>query len=174
MSSLEKAVTFFVLNRITFSGTVEAGGFSQQAFEKRFTLNSINKLLEYTRILDKVLITNQDYEECVLKEGKDVFIFLDPPYLKPTKSKLYGKRGKLHTDFSHKRFASVMKKCKHKWLITYDDCEEIRELFSFANICEWELQYGMNNFKQKNAAIGKELFISNYDFKKYPKNFNLS
>ena len=55
-----------------------------------------------------------------------------------------------------------MKKCKHKWLITLNNSPDIVELFSFANIYEWELQYGMNNYKQKKALKGKELFISNY------------
>ena len=34
LSDLERAVRFFVLNRITFSGTVDSGGYSQQAFER--------------------------------------------------------------------------------------------------------------------------------------------
>ncbi len=37
LSDFERAVRFFVLNRISFSGTVDAGGYSQRAFEKRFT-----------------------------------------------------------------------------------------------------------------------------------------
>jgi hypothetical protein len=40
---------------------------------------------------------------------------------------------------------------------------EIRDLFEFANIYEWELQYGMNNYKQEKAKKGQELFISNYE-----------
>jgi DNA adenine methylase len=55
-----------------------------------------------------------------------------------------------------------MRECPHKWLITYDDSQEIRELFSFANITEWTLQYGMNNYKQEYAAQGQELLIQNY------------
>ncbi len=55
-----------------------------------------------------------------------------------------------------------MQKVKHKWLITYDDCEEVRALFSFAHIVPWELQYGMNNYKQEGAAKGKEVMITNY------------
>ena len=51
----------------------------------------------------------------------------------------------------------------HKWLITYDDNPDIRDLFDFANIYEWELQYGMNNYKQEKAEKGQELFISNYE-----------
>ena len=55
-----------------------------------------------------------------------------------------------------------MKKCQHKWLITYDDSPVIRELFGFAEIQEWTLQYGMNNYRKATAARGKELFIKNY------------
>ncbi len=43
-NSFEKAVRFFVLNRITFSGTVDSGGYSEQAFQKRFTESSIDRI----------------------------------------------------------------------------------------------------------------------------------
>ena len=68
----------------------------------------------------------------------------------------------MHTGFNHDEFASEMRKCNHSWLITYDDSPEIRENFKFANIYNWELQYGMNNYKQGKAEKGSELFISNY------------
>ncbi|MFM6755597.1 MAG: DNA adenine methylase [Dolichospermum sp.] len=163
LSYLERATRFFVLNRITFSGTIESGGFSLEAFQKRFTNSSIERLESLESILTPdIKITNLDYSHLVNKEGKDVFIFLDPPYFQAEKSKLYGKKGDLHTGFDHQRFAANLKECPHKWLITYDDCPEIRENFKWANIVEWELQYGMNNYKQKNAQKGQELFISNY------------
>jgi DNA adenine methylase len=98
----------------------------------------------------------------VKKEGENVFIFLDPPYYSATKSALYGKNGNLHKSFDHKRFATNMKNCKHKWLITYDDSEYIRNLFSFANIIPWNLTYGMRNITENSDQTGKELFISNY------------
>jgi len=162
-TDFERAVRFFVLNRITFSGTVDSGGYSQQAFERRFTQSSIDRIRSLSPILKDVQIFHGDYEELLFQEGENVFIFLDPPYLEPTKSRLYGKRGFLHTSFDHERFAENMRKCNHKWLITYDDNPEIRDLFDFANIYEWELQYGMNNYKQEKAEKGRELFISNYE-----------
>lgn len=162
LTEFQRAVRFFILNRITFSGLAESGGYSEQAFKTRFTDSSIERLRQASQILQSTKITNQDYEKVILKEGHDVFIFLDPPYLSKSKSKLYGKDGKLHLNFDHERFAEVMKKCNHKFLITYDDSPEVRKLFSFANIYEWELQYGMNNYKQEKALKGKELFISNY------------
>lgn len=163
LTEIERAVRFFVLNRITFSGVVESGGYSQLAFESRFTDSSIERVSKLGALLDGVKITHLDYRELLHDGDKTIFTFLDPPYFKATKSKLYGKNGILHTGFNHEEFAQEMKQCKHSWLITYDDSPEIRENFSFAKIYEWELQYGMNNYKQGKAEKGNELFIANYD-----------
>ncbi|MFH1327001.1 MAG: DNA adenine methylase [archaeon] len=162
-SDFQRAVRFFILNRITFSGLAESGGYSNMAFKGRFTDSSIERLKKASEILQNTKTTNEDYTTLLFKPGEEVFIFLDPPYYSTTKSKLYGKKGCLHEEFNHEKFAADMKKCEHKWLITYDDCEEIRKLFKFANIYTWKLQYGMNNYKQKNASKGNELFISNYE-----------
>ena len=162
LSEFDRVVRFFVLNRITFSGTVESGGFSQEAFHKRFTDSSIERLGKLGEVLQGVKITNLDYSEVLAAEGKDVFIFLDPPYFIATRSKLYGKGGDLHTSFDHQRFAASVKQCPHQWLITYDDSPIIRQNFTLAKIYEWEMQYGMNNYKQSVAAKGKELFLTNY------------
>jgi len=161
-SDFQKAIRFFILNRITFSGLADAGGYSEQAFEKRFNGTIVERLTKASKILPNTKITNKDYKDLLIKKGNDVFIFLDPPYYSNTKSKLYGKRGCFHEDFNHKKFAEDMRKCKYKWLITYDDDPEIRKLFSFAKIRPWKLQYGMNNFHNGSAAKGRELFISNY------------
>ena len=162
LTAFERAVRFFVLNRITFSGTVDSGGYSEQAFEKRFTDSSIHRVSLLEDPLKNVEVLNVDYKELLSNEGEDVFIFLDPPYSNAVESELYGKNGDLHTGFDFEKFAEDMEECTHKWLITLNNSPDIVELFSFANIYEWELQYGMNNYKQKRALKGKELFISNY------------
>jgi DNA adenine methylase len=162
-NDLERAAAFFIYNRITFSGTTLSGGFSQGAFEGRFTASSIQRLNEFAQVINgSTTITNLDYKDVVNERGKNVFIYLDPPYYSATKSALYGKNGHLHKAFDHKNFADIMKNCSHKWLITYDDCKYIRELFSFANIIPWDLTYGMRNVTETSDQKGKELFISNY------------
>ncbi|MDR1552743.1 MAG: DNA adenine methylase [Prevotellaceae bacterium] len=164
-NDLERAAAFFVYNRITFSGTTLSGGYSEGAFTGRFTESSIQRLNDLRKIINSSLITNYDYKEVVQKEGENVFIFLDPPYYSATKSALYGKNGNLHKSFDHKRFAETMKRCPHKWLITYDDSEYIRDLFSFANIQSWSLTYGMRNITENSDQTGKELFIANFPIK---------
>jgi len=162
-SEFERAVRFFVLNRITFSGTVDSGGYSQKAFESRFTDSAIMRLAAVEPVLQGVRITNNDYAEVLQRSSSDTLLFLDPPYFSVKHSRLYGKRGVLHLEFDHKRFAADVQSCAGKWLLTYDDCPLVRQYFSFAHLYEWQLQYGMNNYKQATAAKGNELLLCNYD-----------
>ncbi|OPZ83977.1 MAG: hypothetical protein BWY75_02864 [bacterium ADurb.Bin425] len=68
--------------------------------------------------------------------------------------------------FDHEKLASLLQKTKHRFLITYDDCPEVRKLYRFANIKGWSLQYGMNNCSvTRESKIGNELFIANYPLK---------
>ena len=161
-NDIEKAAAFFIYNRITFSGTSHSGGYSQGAFDGRFNENSIQRLPAFARVIQGATITNLDYESLVQSTGNNVFIYLDPPYHAATKSALYGRNGHLHKGFDHQKFADDMKACPHQWLITYDDSEFIRDLFSFANIIPWDFTYGMRNTSTITNKTGKELFISNY------------
>lgn len=161
----EKASAYFVLNRIAFSGCTLVGGFSEHSYETGLTEENVNQLKEVEDILKGTKITNFDYQKVVeAKTGRkdeDVFVFMDPPYYSATESGLYGKSDKwrnLHKSFDHLRYAEIMKKCKYKWLITYDDSKYIRKLFNWATIIPWNLTYGM----RKYDSVGKEIFISNY------------
>ena len=162
LNDFQRAVDFFVLNRITFSGVVDCGGYSQKAFESRFTQSCIERLRNMQGIFDNFSFTFNDYQELLYKNGENVFIFLDPPYFSASKSRLYGKRGDLHTNFNHEALYENLKNIKHKFLLTYDDSDYIRKLYKDFYLQEWTLQYGMNNYKQEKANAGKELLISNF------------
>jgi DNA adenine methylase len=156
----QQALLFFFFNRVTFSGTTRAGGFSSAAGKSRFTASSIDRLTIMPEALHGTKITNLGFEEIIETPGEDVFLFLDPPYY--TANRLYGRGGRLH-EFDHERLAFLLKKSEHRFLITYDDCREIRHLYKWAKIKNWQLQYGMNNCNEKRTSkIGAELFVSNY------------
>jgi DNA adenine methylase len=157
-----RALRFYILNRITYSGIADSGGYSAESFERRFTKSKIDALLFLSKLLNNVEITDESYERLLLKKGKDVFIFLDPPYWKARSFSLYGKNGLMNRFFDHRKFAENVRKCKHKWLITCDDAPEMRDLFSFApHIYSWKMMY--SGLHKKKAIQGKELFITNYE-----------
>lgn len=159
----ERAAAFFIINRITFSGTSESGGYSEQAFNGRFTPSSIERLTPVAALLRNVRITNLDYADVLTAQGNNVVMYLDPPYYSARSSALYGKNGKLHTGFNHERLAEHLRATQHRWLITYDDSPFIRSLYSFANIREWNIVYGMRNVTSTSTQKARELFISNYE-----------
>jgi len=175
-SDIKKAASFFVLNRITFSGTTLSGGYSKQAFEKRFTDSSIERLKKIIPLLKDVNITNYDYTDLLFHRGQNVFIFLDPPYYKAQKSALYGKNGNLHKGFDYVKLAESLKNTSHYWLMTIDNSDYIKELFSFAYIKEWNITYGMRNVGKNINQKETELFISNYNLNEVEEKnlFNLA
>lgn len=158
----ERAAAFFIFNRITFSGTTESGGYSEQAFKGRFTESSIQRILKFAPLLANVKITNQDFQPIIEAPGENVWLFLDPPYHSAKGSALYGKNGNLHKDFDHERLANALRHCPHAWLMTCDDSPYIRDLYAFANVKAWDLTYGMRNVNKDATQIGKELFLANY------------
>jgi len=162
---VDGAVRFFILNRITFSGTSDSGGFSQQAFDKRFTDSSLERLegLDFLSTLD-LAVTNEDYEECLKSKGDDVSLFLDPPY-RTKDRRLYGKWGNLHRSFDHERFSEVVKACGHKWMVTYNQGLSVEDMLPESenvHYMRWEQHYGMKNALGASVPRGKELIITNY------------
>ena len=118
--TFQRGIRFFILNRISYSGLVDAGGYSKESFNKRFTDSSIGKLLIISKLLKGVRMTSQDYKEAIKKPGNNIFIFLDPPYENAKPSKLYGKGGKNGIYFNRQKLGSELMSCHHKWLLTYD------------------------------------------------------
>ncbi|MEH2013633.1 DNA adenine methylase [Nostoc sp.] len=165
---LHKAAKFFIFNRSTSGGSTECGGMTQAAYCERFTSSSIETLKNLTTVLKDVYLTNLDYEKVIREPGEDVFIFLDPPYLSAKSSGLYGKNGDLHKTFDHIRLSKVLKDCSHKcsWLMTIDNCPEIKELYNWADDqLEWEKAYGMTNLRGQKSRRGAELLIANFPIK---------
>lgn len=176
---IDVAAEFFILNRITFSGTSLSGGYSDESYRKRFTESSIGRLEDLGRFLDgrkrNVMLLNEDFSyvldlsckvDCVGHPSgcnRSTFAFLDPPYYSAEDSGLYGRNGDKHRGFDHERLKECLDRCSYKWLMTYDDCEYIRELYRDYNISSLEFAYGMRNAGGGSDMVGKELIISNYD-----------
>jgi len=162
--SLDRAVAFFVKNKISFSGMM--GGVSKLAYRDTFNDNNTRKLLIISEIIKDYKITNADYRELFDMTKPDDFIFLDPPY--DIKDMLYGPDGKIHAGFDHKEFFEAVNKLECKWLITYNDNEQLREWYKDYYIQDEEYRYCMS-FEQtddgKKSRMKNELIITNYEIK---------
>ena len=143
-----QAYYFFILNRCSFNGTIDSGGFSKLAAKNRFTESSINLISDLD--LSKFYISNYDFE-VFLKTNKEEksLIFLDPPYFSNKVSKLYGNLGYLHKNFDHLRLFNCISK-KHNWIMTYDDSSFIRNLYKDFIQVEASWSYGMTKKKKKS------------------------
>ena len=161
----EIALRLYILNMISFSGLVDAGGYSKLSFEGRFTVASFSRIRELSNKLKNVKITNRSFESVTKKFGSDVFLYIDPPYFKQKNSKLYGIRGTYHINFNHLLLRETLNNSKFNWLLSYDDSEYIRELYTNDDfiIKSIDGHYGMNNVGKKTAPVGKELLIMNYE-----------
>ena len=154
---------FWILNKMSFSGLGESSGFSAGAQKQNFTVQGIERLVEYGELIKNWRITKTDWSE-LIKNDKDAFVFLDPPY--EIDSKLYGKNGSLHSNFSHDNFATKMSKSKSRHMITYNADQKVMDRFPNYEQVTWDLTYTMrhnNSEKYKQEQVDrKELILLNY------------
>jgi DNA adenine methylase Dam len=158
----DRAVFMFALNRMSFSGLGESSGISVSAQKSNFSYNAIHKIPLYSNKIKNWKITNIDYRELMSDNNPDALIFLDPPY--EIDSSLYGKGGKLHTNFDHDEFAAACNACSSPQFITYNSDQKVKQRFPQWQQQDWDLTYTMRSdstytTKQKSR---KELILKNY------------
>jgi len=159
----EKAVAFFIMNKCSFSGLTENSTFSQSASNSNFSLVGADKLAQFSELIKHWKITNIDYSELMRAHGSsNTFVFLDPPY--DIKDFLYGKNKEMHKSFDHNRFAEDVYNCVHKFMITYNVNDRLKELYKNYNLKEWKLRYSMAHRGDKGTDenIKTELLVTNY------------
>tara|TARA_B110000305_G_C19092386_1_gene471416 strand:- start:227 stop:691 length:465 start_codon:yes stop_codon:yes gene_type:complete len=146
--TLLQGYKYFVINRCSFSGATLSGGFSLESSKKRFTESSIQRIKDLN--LTDIEFHNLDFETFL--KGKKGFIFLDPPYYLNENSKLYGKNGDMHENFDHEKLFRVLNKRKN-WIMTYNNCEYIKDLYKNYEIREVKWSYGMNASKDSSEIV---------------------
>ena len=143
--SLERAAVFYALNRASFSGLTLSGGMSPG--HPRFTPASIEKLRKFD--IDDFTVNQSDYTVSIAS-NPDAFLYLDPPY--KNGQKLYGIKGDTHEDFDHQTLKELLDQ-RGQWILSYNDCPEIRQLYKKYQILDTEWQYGMSASKQSSEIV---------------------
>jgi DNA adenine methylase len=68
------------------------------------------------------------------------------------RKKLYGDEGDMHEFFPHLALFSELRK-RENWILSYNDCEEIRDLYRDYKIHKAAWTYGMNKSKKSSEII---------------------
>ena len=140
----EMAAVFYALNRASFSGATLSGGMSPG--HPRFNKSSINRLAEFR--VKNLSVKLADFKVSIAKHPDDL-LYLDPPYANG--STLYGQKGDMHAGFDHEGLAKMLK-TRNKWILSYNDCQTIRDLYSEFKVTTPSWNYGMNSSK-KSAEV---------------------
>jgi len=150
---IERAAAFYVLNRSSFSGTTLSGGMSPG--HPRFTKSAIERLRSFRA--NNFEVTCADFRDAISMH-EDAFLYLDPPYVNG--QALYGIKGDTHKDFNHLELADILNK-RERWIMSYNDCQTVRQLYSDNPILSVEWVYGMSKDKKSNEVIilSKDLVV---------------
>ena len=151
--------TFF-LNRCNRSGIILSnpiGGKGQTGnycidcrFNKEDLIQRIKRIFDYK---SQIEIYNLDAEEFIrfYSKKRKTFWFIDPPYYHQG-SKLYKN---FYTPQNHLALKEVIFKCLKykKWILTYDKCEEIKEIYCRKKKIIIELKYCVENKKRAEEYL---------------------
>lgn len=164
-SLLEVGFSAFFLNRTNYSGVLKGGpigGIKQLGkyrIDCRFNKERLIQAIERIGSLrDCVEIYNMDVNEfidiIILNRQNELFVNFDPPYV--TKGEVLYKN--YFSEEDHIRLAKKITANLNnvKWIMTYDDCDLIKEIYKNYNPNKFNLQYYAGK-----KRIGNELLISN-------------
>ncbi|CAI3469856.1 DNA adenine methylase [Enterococcus cecorum] len=159
--SLEGGFATLFLNRTNVSGIIGGGpigGLNQSGKYKldcRFNKQAlIDKIKVISSLKDSIILTNMDaesyIEQIVRNYPKEkTFIFFDPPYFTQGRN-LYLKF--IDKDKHESLKESIEKLEEYKWIITYDNSDEILEIYkNFRQKYMYQIRYSANNKRKEKA-----------------------
>ena len=150
---LRRAVMFLKLLRYSYSSSGKS--YACQPFSIRSLFELIQDL---SKRLDNAVIENQDFEVLIKHYDRpDAFFYCDPPYY--TSEYVY-ECGFTWDD--HMRLKETLSQTKGKWLVSYNDCAEIRELYKGYEFFDFKRIHSMVQ-KYEAGKEFPELLIGNYD-----------
>ena len=159
LSDIERASYFYQLIRYSYASGLTSYGSQPHNMWSNFPL-----IEQAHRRLSKVVIENKDFEKLIRQYDRPVsFFYADPPYYETEKYyKNVGEDGFKKED--HIRLRDTLMSIEGKFLLSYNDCSFIRELYDDPSIYI-ESYSRINNIKQRydNGAQFPEILVANYD-----------
>lgn len=153
LTDIQKAARFFMLIKTSYGSKRDNFGCVKK---------NINVMIDYLeRIqerLSRVVIENHDFEKLIkIYDKKNTLFYLDPPY--------FGTEKYYQVQFSeddHIRLHNKLKDVKGKFILSYNDCDYIKDLYKNFTIEEVTRQHNLRSKYADKDNTYKELIIKNY------------
>ena len=151
LTDIQRAAKFWIAIKESFGSDCCSFGVRPKNIE-----DGIAFLRETSKRLRKVVIENVDFEQLIKTYDRKMALFyLDPPYYNA--EKYYPDRFQPE---DHMRLKNALEKIQGKFILSYNDCPEIRELYQGYRIIESDRN---DNLASKTKARRyRELIIKNY------------
>jgi DNA adenine methylase len=152
-ADVRRASAFFKLIRYSYGSGCTS--YACQPFDVRKVFFLI---WEASRRLANTVVENKDFEALIRQYDRDnAFFYCDPPYYETE-----GHYAVVFRKEDHARLRDTLAGCKGKWMVSYNDCEFIRELYKDYYILAFTR---INNLAQRydGGCEFPEVIITNYD-----------
>ncbi len=154
LTDIQRAARFYFTLKVSYGANGRTYGSTRKNL-----LAMKEYLLKVENRLAAVIIEEKDFEELIhLNDRPEAFFYLDPPY--------YGTEAYYQVQFTeedHLRLARLLRGIKGRFLLSYNDCEVIRELYKDYTIEEITRQHNLRARYPDKSMVYSELLIRNYD-----------
>jgi len=155
LTEIQRAARWFLRHRLSFGGMG-----STFAVQRTHPLTSRAERMDAIRALsarlDRTTIENRSWEKIFkLYDSPATFFFLDPPYLDAG-----GDAYAAWTEGTLKEFAAAVRALRGAWMVTFQDCEQIRRAFAGCKIKAVERANGIGNNTGKTGRVYREVIIT--------------
>jgi len=157
LSDIQRAARFFYLQKNCYAGLVKRQNYTVSVADgSNYNPKRIPEQLQkaHERLLN-VQLECLPYQQILKRYDRhDTFFYLDPPYF----NLRYYRYNLEENDFVE--MAGLLATLKGKFLLSLNDTDEVRQIFSAFRIEGLSLYYSSQQKKEKRY---QEVFISNYD-----------
>ena len=154
-NNVERAFKYFYLNRTSFSGIMKNPRWGYMLGSSVTPDKWIDRIVPVAEKLKKAKITCLDFRKVLKKIGNDSLVYLDPPYFKASAG-IYSEEFSIEDHFV---LMEILKKSDFKFILSYNNHDEIKKIYNWANIKDENWVYFMS---ENRRLDGKELIITNY------------
>lgn len=155
---VRRAAAFYYLVKNAFSGRVGYGFSASKRYAPKYSMR--NDFDAWAERLNKVTLENLDYEECLARyDSAETVFYLDPPYF--GKERYYGDA---FAASDHERLRDALAGAHGRWLLSYNDCPQVRILYDGSRLEEVRPAYSAAKVAagDRRRDVGHELLLSNF------------